>query len=127
MSRESDPRAAACEALCSVYDDVDDATAELRERESVESTDDRRTVFAALANDHRLRMLGALRGGELCVCELQYLLEAPQSTVATHLSTLREAGLVKTRKKGRWTYYRIADTAILEVLDLAAAIDVPDA
>ena len=50
------------------------------------------------------------------------VLDAPQSTVSTHLRKLKEAGLVKSRKKGKWSYYRIADTALLDVLDLARAV-----
>ncbi len=83
---------------------------------------DELSVFKALANGNRLRILEALRDGELCVCELEAVLEAPQSTVASHLSRLREAGLVRARKDGKWTHYRIADTAPLQLLDLAAAV-----
>jgi len=83
---------------------------------------DELSVFKALANGNRLRILEALRDGELCVCELEAVLEAPQSTVASHLSRLREAGLVRARRDGKWTHYRIADTATLQLLDLAAAV-----
>lgn len=79
-------------------------------------------MFQALSNENRLRVLESLRDGERCGCELQVILDAPQSTVATHLRKLREAGLVKDRKQGRWNYYRIADTAVLDILDLAQAI-----
>ncbi|SFC19984.1 ArsR family transcriptional regulator [Halobiforma haloterrestris] len=79
-------------------------------------------VFKTLANEKRLRIVEALRGGELCACELEAILDAPQSTVSSHLSRLREAGIVNTRKEGKWTYYRIADTASLQLLDLAAAL-----
>ncbi|RQH01901.1 ArsR/SmtB family transcription factor [Natrarchaeobius oligotrophus] len=103
-----------------------DPVAELEERRPADETvATQETVFGALANDHRIRALEALRDGELCACELQVVLDAPQSTVATHLRTLREAGLVKTRKKGKWTYYRIADTAVFELLDVAAAVETP--
>ncbi|WP_254765815.1 ArsR/SmtB family transcription factor [Salinilacihabitans rarus] len=122
----NDPVGDACCSLAELHDDVDASVEALADRRpDEEGIDGRRAVFAALANEHRLRALAALREGELCVCELQVVLEAPQSTVATHLRTLREAGLVKTRKKGKWTYYRIADTAALELLDVAAAVDVP--
>ena len=80
------------------------------------------SVFKALANEKRVRIVEALRGGELCACELEAVLDAPQSTVASHLSELRDAGIVNTRKDGKWTYYRIADTASLQLLDLAAAL-----
>ncbi|WP_200531687.1 metalloregulator ArsR/SmtB family transcription factor [Halorubrum sp. LN27] len=78
--------------------------------------------FKALANEKRLRIVHALREGELCACELETVLDAPQSTVASHLRKLRDAGIVNTRKEGKWTYYRIADTASLQLLDLAAAL-----
>jgi ArsR family transcriptional regulator len=80
------------------------------------------SAFKALANEKRLAIVHALREGELCACELETVLDAPQSTVASHLRKLRDAGIVRTRKDGRWTYYRIADTASLQLLDLAAAL-----
>jgi len=80
------------------------------------------SVFKALANEKRIHILEALRDGELCACELETVLDAPQSTVASHLSSLRDAGLVNTRKSGKWTYYRIADTASLQLLELAEAL-----
>lgn len=80
-----------------------------------------RTVFGALANETRLRIVAALRHGELCACELEAILDAPQSTVASHLRELREAGIVTARKDGKWRYYRIADTAVFQIVDLALA------
>ncbi|MFW6321198.1 MAG: ArsR/SmtB family transcription factor [Halohasta sp.] len=81
------------------------------------------TVFKALANEYRIRILDALRDGEMCACELQVVLDAPQSTVASHLRELADAGLVKKRRQGKWTYYRIGDTAALQLLDVAEALD----
>lgn len=91
-------------------------------RPSEETIDQEYAVFRALSNENRVRVLESLRHGERCGCELQVILDAPQSTVATHLRKLREAGLVKNRRKGKWNYYRIADTAVLDLLDLAQAI-----
>lgn len=126
MSSQGDPLEEACDSLAENYGDVDAAVASLAERRPADDPVETRTaVFGALANDHRVRILEALREGELCACELQVVLEAPQSTVATHLRTLRDAGLVTSRKKGRWSYYRIADTAALELLDLAGSVDLP--
>lgn len=110
-------------ALERLHEDPDEYVAALDDQApSTSEVEVRETVFKALANDKRLRILGALRESELCVCELQAILDAPQSTVATHLRTLKDAGLVNSRKKGKWTYYRIADTATFDLLDLAAAI-----
>jgi DNA-binding transcriptional ArsR family regulator len=62
----------------------------------------------ALADTHRTRALMSLRDGELCVCRIVELLELAPSTVSKHLDILRRAGLVETRKEGRWIYYRLA-------------------
>jgi ArsR family transcriptional regulator len=62
----------------------------------------------ALSDETRLRAVCALRGGELCVCQLVALLELAPSTVSKHLSLLRAARLVESRKEGRWMYYRLS-------------------
>ena len=68
----------------------------------------------ALADPTRLRVVAALRDHELSVCELCDALETTQSTLSTHLTLLRDAGLVQTRKEGRWIYYGLsADVAPL--------------
>lgn len=69
---------------------------------------DQLDVLKALADENRLRALFALRGGELCVCRLIALLELAPSTVSKHLSILRAARLVESRKKGRWIYYQLS-------------------
>jgi len=63
----------------------------------------------ALADSTRLRVVAALRHRELCVCELCDALEATQSTLSTHLTLLRDAGITRTRKQGKWIYYRLSD------------------
>ncbi|ACV48612.1 MULTISPECIES: ArsR/SmtB family transcription factor [Halomicrobium] len=114
-------------ALERLYDDPEERIAALRDiRTSEQDVTDQEAVFKALGNEDRLRVLSALRESECCGCELQIVLDAPQSTVATHLRKLREAGLVKSRKKGKWSYYRIADTAVFDLLDLAQAIEGDD-
>lgn len=62
----------------------------------------------ALADENRIRILGALRESELCVCQIIELLELAPSTVSKHLSVLRNARLIDSRKQGRWMYYRLA-------------------
>ena len=59
----------------------------------------------AFADPTRVRILAALRGRELCVCELSDALGVSQSTLSTHLRVIRAAGLVRTRKAGKWVYY----------------------
>jgi DNA-binding transcriptional ArsR family regulator len=62
----------------------------------------------ALSDPGRIRILMALRGKELCVCQLIELLGLAPSTVSKHMTVLRQAGLVRSRKKGRWVYYCLA-------------------
>lgn len=113
----------ACETLETLYDEPDEEISRLVElRADDEDIEAGYQVFQALANEDRLRLLDALRHGEQCGCELRVILDAPQSTVATHLRKLRDAGLVKNRKKGRWNYYRIADSGVMDVLDLAVTL-----
>jgi ArsR family transcriptional regulator len=61
----------------------------------------------ALADGNRLRILMALAGGELCVCQIVELLQLAPSTVSKHMAILRQARLVDDRKQGRWVYYRL--------------------
>jgi len=60
-----------------------------------------------LADPTRVRILAALRQGELCVCELCDALEITQSTLSTHLQVIRDASLVRTRREGKWIYYAL--------------------
>ena len=67
----------------------------------------------ALAHPARLRMLAMLRGGDLCVCQMTAALELAASTVSSHLSDLRRAGLVTERKDGKWVHYHLVETGQL--------------
>ena len=64
-------------------------------------------ITKALADATRVRVLLALGGGELCVCQITELFGLAVSTVSKHLSILHQAGLVESRKEGRWIYYRL--------------------
>ena len=66
------------------------------------------TVFKALADTTRLRILALLQAGEICVCDIHGSLDLPQPTVSRHLAYLRKAGLVNGRKDGLWVHYRLA-------------------
>lgn len=68
-------------------------------------------VTKALADVNRVRAVMALRHGELCVCQIIELLEMAPSTVSKHMAILHQAGLVESRKQGRWIYYRVAKDA----------------
>jgi len=75
----------------------------------------RAELFHALSDETRLAILEMLRGGERCVCDLQDDLDAAQSRLSFHLKVLREAGLVRDRKAGRWSYYALNPERVAEV------------
>jgi DNA-binding transcriptional ArsR family regulator len=79
-------------------------------------------IFKAASDPCRLRILKLLKEGELCVCEIMTALNKPQSSTSHHLSILREAGLVKERRDGKWSYYRLADGAVVEMIKHARAL-----
>jgi ArsR family transcriptional regulator len=64
--------------------------------------------FKALGDPIRLRLFALLGNhDELCVCHLVDAMQLPQSTISRHLSILRQAGLLDTRRDGKWMYYRL--------------------
>ena len=75
-------------------------------------------VVKALGDENRVRALLALRAQELCVCQVIELLELAPSTVSKHMSILKQARLVDTRKSGRWVFYRLTnDKSLPEIQD----------
>ena len=70
------------------------------------------TVIKALADESRARIVMALAGRELCVCQIVELLELAPSTVSKHVSVLKQARLVDSRKQGRWIFCRLADEEV---------------
>ena len=66
------------------------------------------SVYAALADPTRLRILSLLGDGEICVCHIHASLDDPQPTASRHLAYLRKAGLVEARRAGIWMHYRLA-------------------
>lgn len=65
-------------------------------------------ITKALADENRVRALGALQNQPLCVCQIIELLGLAPSTVSKHLAILRQAGLVTSKKDGRWIYFQRA-------------------
>ena len=66
------------------------------------------SVFKALADPTRVRILALLAAGEICVCHIHESLRLSQPLVSRHLAYLRRTGLVESRKAGLWVYYRLA-------------------
>jgi ArsR family transcriptional regulator len=81
-------------------------------------------LFHALADETRLRILEQLADGEQCVCDLTGALEAGQSRLSFHLKTLKDAGILRDRREGRWIYYALDPETLAELRDLVGAIGV---
>ena len=78
-------------------------------------------ITKALADPNRVRVVLALRGGELCVCQISELFGLAPSTISKHLSVLHHARLIESRKTQRWVYYRLpgreARVVVREAID----------
>jgi ArsR family transcriptional regulator, arsenate/arsenite/antimonite-responsive transcriptional repressor len=75
-------------------------------------------AFKAFADPTRLRILGLLAGGEICVCNIHECLGISQPAASRHLAYLRRKHLVETRKDGLWVHYKLAalDEPVMRVL-----------
>lgn len=71
-------------------------------------------LFHALSDETRLQIIELLSKGERCVCELTDSLDAAQSRLSFHLRVLRDAGIVRDRKEGRWVHYELNRDAFEE-------------
>ncbi len=75
-------------------------------------------LFKGLAHPTRLQILDLLREGEMCVCHIEASLNKRQAYISQQLMTLREAGLVDSRRDGLQVYYRLNDPQIRDLLNL---------
>lgn len=75
-------------------------------------------VFKALGDANRVRILCMLNSRDLCVCEINSVLNVSMSTISSHLKILRNAGLVTSRKDGRWIFYslKLSDEMTAELI-----------
>ena len=79
-------------------------------------------LFHALSDETRLEIIQLLRKGERCVCELTDTLDAAQSRLSFHLRVLKDAGIVRDRKEGRWVHYELDPDAFEEIETLVSGM-----
>lgn len=80
-------------------------------------------IFKALSEEIRLRVIKLLEGGELCVCDIVAALDMSQPKVSFHLNALKEAGIIKDRKQGRWTHYSLDESDLFKRFLLLSVLD----
>ncbi len=81
------------------------------------------TIFKALSDETRLRIIKLLEEGELCVCDIVAALDAVQPKVSFHLSALKEAGLIKDRKQGKWIHYSLNEKDLFRRMLILSACE----
>ena len=85
------------------------------------AVDELESLFRALADKTRLRILALLGNNEVCVCHIHDSLGLPQPTVSRHLAYLRKSGLVAVRRDGVWMHYQVSRSLSPVIQDIVAA------
>ena len=67
------------------------------------------SIFKGLQDENRLRIFHLITKQQLCVCEIETILELSQSNASRHLAKLKEAGLIEGEKDGQWIHYKVSD------------------
>lgn len=80
-------------------------------------------IYKALSDETRLRIIKLLEQGELCVCDIVASLNIIQPKISFHLGVLKEAGLVKDRRVGKWIHYRLDDSEMFRRFLLLSTIE----
>lgn len=84
-------------------------------------------IFKALSDETRLKTLKIMGKGEICVCDLVSVLNMSQPKISFHLNVLKEAGLVKDRKQGKWVHYSINDSDMFKRFLMLSVLErIPD-
>lgn len=83
--------------------------------------EDMTRLYKMMADHSRLRILWALRHGEMCVCDLAALLGVTKSAVSHHMKALRLAMLAGFRREGKMVYYSLRDEHVEALIDVALA------
>ena len=107
--------------LCNVPCFKGDLVSRLRRRMPEEShLEGARSVFAALADRTRLKILHSLAGGEeLCVCDVAHVLRVSVSSASHHLRKLRDIGILKDRNDGKMMYYSLREPFVAQLVSQA--------
>lgn len=79
-------------------------------------------LLAVMGNPFRLAILLEIGNGEACVCHLEAALNQRQAYISQHLMALRDAGILKTRREGKYIYYHLSSPKILDLIQQAATV-----
>jgi ArsR family transcriptional regulator len=79
-------------------------------------------MLQAIDQPARLEILQVIGSGEACVCHLEAALGQRQAYISQHLMALRDAGIITSRRDGRYVYYRLTDARVLDLIGLAGSL-----
>lgn len=79
-------------------------------------------LLKVLGSPFRIKLLLSIGQGEACVCHLEAVLKKRQAYISQHLMILRDAGILKTRRDGKYIYYRVADKSVFDLIELTAGM-----
>jgi ArsR family transcriptional regulator len=79
-------------------------------------------IHKVLGSPFRIRLLYAIGSGEACVCHLETIMKKRQAYISQHLMVLRDAGLLLTRREGKYIYYRVPGEEVFELLEKTAEV-----
>ena len=79
-------------------------------------------TFKLLGAPFRIKILFSIGHGEACVCHLEVLLKKRQAYISQHLMVLRDAGILETRRDGKYIYYRVADIRVFDLIESTAGM-----
>ena len=80
-------------------------------------------ILKALSDPLRLKIIYLLKKEELCGCHIDFVLDKPQSTISHHLTILRKSNLINWRKEGKWTYFSLADSKLIDKIENLTLIE----
>jgi DNA-binding transcriptional ArsR family regulator len=83
-------------------------------------------ILKTISDPNRHKMIRLLSLRSMCVCEIMAALDMTQSVASHHLQLLENAGVLTKKRKGKWIFYKIADSTILTILDDIASLKTID-
>jgi len=84
--------------------------------------DENTSIFRALGDENRLKIIEMLSCGEICACEILIDLDITQSTLSHHMKILCDSSLAIPRRAGKWTYYSLNEAMVKEIITYLNAI-----
>ncbi len=73
-------------------------------------------LFGIVGEANRIKILLLISKREMCVCELESALKLPQPTISHHLTLLEQSGLLERNKRGRWVFYKVNSSPVVDLV-----------